>query len=127
MRKRTKNLKRLKIIFWIASILATLIPFVFYLIKAFIEGDPGQKFTLGSTILVATVLLLINVIFKLKLRSALWVLVLGIYICLKDIAPMLLTVAICTIADELILSPLARHFSRLHQINVEIDKGGSKP
>ena len=125
MRKRTKNLKRLKIIFWIASITATLIPFVFYLIKAFIEGDPGQKFTLGSTILVATVLLLINVIFKL--RSALWVLVLGIYICLKDIAPMLLTVAICTIADELILSPLARHFSRLHQINVEIDKGGSKP
>ena len=56
------------------------------------------------------------------MRSTIWILLLGIYICLDNIMPVLLTIAIGTITDELILTPLHKKYKQLAIINSEIDK-----
>ena len=69
-------------------------------------------------------LVAVNMVFKYRIRSTLWILVLGVYFCLDDILPLLFMVAVGTIVDEFILSPLARSYRHKMIINREIDKRG---
>ena len=61
---------------------------------------------------------------KLHLRSAIWLLVLGVYICLQNIQTLLIMVAVCTILDEIVFTPLHKKYKNLYIINKEIDKRG---
>jgi hypothetical protein len=94
----------------------------FYGIKAIIEGTKVQKFTLGAFCVVAIGMVVVNFILKLKLKSMIWLIILGIYICLKEITVLLIMVSICTILDELIITPLYKFFNNKYKINKEIDK-----
>lgn len=118
----TKKYKRLSMTFGILSIAVTILPVVYYVVLGFVEGGTQQKATLGMTVTVAVVLTAVNVLFKKHIRSTIWVLVLGIYICLKNILPLLLMVAIGTILDEFVLSPLHKAYKQKATINKEIDK-----
>jgi hypothetical protein len=100
----------------------TLFPIAFYVIKAFAEGTTTEKLSLGCFATVAIILVLVNLIFKLHLRSAIWLLVIGIYIAVEAIMPLLIMVAVGTVLDEFLFSPLHKHFKNKASINAEIDK-----
>lgn len=119
MTKRYKNLKNL---FLSLSLIATFVPVGFYTIKAFIEGAPVEKFSMGIFFIVAVIFTAINILFRKHFRSVIWLIMLGIYICLDNIMTLLIMVAICTILDEFIFTPLYRKFKGLYIINKEIDK-----
>lgn len=118
----TKKYTTLSRLFGILSLIVTIVPILVYVGIGFANGDISQKVTLGFTFMIAIILLLVNIIFKFHIRSVLWILVLGIYFCLKDILPLLLILAIGTILDEFILSPLHKSFKSKAKINREIDK-----
>ena len=120
----TKKYQRLDILFHVLSILVLLFPIAFYSIYGFIEGEVTEKLTLGITFVIACILLVINVLMKYHIRSTVWILVLGIYFCIDNILPLLLMVAIGTIVDEFILTPLYKSFHNKATINKEIDKRG---
>lgn len=120
--KESKRAKRCAWIMWSLSFAVTVVPVIVYVFIGFFEGSVGQKFTLGITITVALILVMVNIIFKFHLRSALWVLVLGIYFCLKDILPLLLIIAIGTVLDEFIFAPQYRKYRSRYMTNREIDK-----
>lgn len=120
--KESKRAKRRAWIMWSLSFAVTVVPVIVYVFIGFFEGSVGQKFTLGITITVALILVMVNIIFKFHLRSALWVLVLGIYFCLKDILPLLLIIAIGTVLDEFIFTPQYRKYRSRYTTNREIDK-----
>ena len=73
---------------------------------------------------VAIILTVINLLMKLSLRCIPWVVLIGIYICLKEITICLVVMAVCTIIDELIIAPLAKKYREKLTINKEIDKRG---
>ena len=50
-----------------------------------------------------------------------WVLLLGIYLALDNVMPYLIAIAICTIVDEFIISPIYRSTKNKYTINKEID------
>lgn len=118
----TKKYSRLSKIFGLISVLITVFPLGFYVIKAFATGDPHEKFTLGIFVVMAAIFTLLNIVFKMHLRSTIWLMLLGIYIVMDNILPLLLMVAIGTILDEIIISPLHKKYKNKAVINYEIDK-----
>ena len=124
MSTMTNKYKKLSILTFLLSAMCSLCPIVIYVIKAFVDKDVQEvnKYTLGIMCSVALVVTLINIVAKLHLRCIPWILLLGIYVCLKDITALLVIMAITTIIDELILVPLHKSFKNKYTINKEIDK-----
>ena len=124
MSTMTKKYKKLSILTFLLSTICSLCPILIYVIKAFVDNDVKEvnKYTLGIMCSVALVITLINIVAKLHLRCIPWILLLGIYLCLRDITSLLIIMAITTIIDELILMPLHKSFKNKYAINKEIDK-----
>ena len=118
----TKKYQRLAILFHALSMIVLVAPLAYYIILGFINGETTEKLTLGITFVIAAILFIINILFKYHIRSTLWILVLGIYFCMDNILPLLFMVAIGTILDEFVLTPLYRSYRNKYTINREIDK-----
>ena len=118
----TKEYRREKWLLLILSILCNLLPIAIETIKAFIVAGVGQKVTLGVCLTLALLFVLINFITKHRIRSTLWILLIGIYICLDHIQSLLIIMAITTIIDEFILEPAYKRVKNKYIINKEIDK-----
>ena len=113
--------------YWACTILSwvvTFVPLMVFVIWGFIEGTPHRKLALGGLMVLAAVLVVINILMKLSLRCVPWILLIGIYICLKEVTFLLIIMAVTTTLDELVLEPLAKTFKNKLTINKEIDKRG---
>ena len=122
--KITTRYKNLTILtFWL-SVLLTLCPILIYVARAFISSEVQSvnKYTLGVMCSVALIVTIINIVAKLHLRCIPWILLLGIYICLKEITSLLVIMAITTIIDEMIITPLHKSLKNKYIINKEMDK-----
>lgn len=123
MRDKTIRLRRSKIILGIISLLLCYAPLLVALITGFSYSDNERgKVTLSICCAVALLLTLINMISKYSVRSTMWVLLLGAYSVLEDVMPYLIAIAICTIIDEFIITPLYKSVKNRYIINREIDK-----
>lgn len=109
MKNKCKTRRNL---FFILSFIATFGPFMYYGIKAMIEGEPVEKFALSMFSIVAVLIAITAACLKVHLRSVIWILLLGVYFCLDNLIGVILVVAICTILDELIFSPLYKRYSK---------------
>ena len=118
----TKRYHRLSILFRILSFIVLVVPVVVYAVMGFINGEITEKLTLGITLIIAIILVALNILFKYHMRSTIWIVVLGIYFCIQDIMPLLLCVAIGTILDEFIFTPLYKSYGNKATINKEIDR-----
>lgn len=118
----TKKVIRLRNLFLFLSIAITVFPMMFYVIKAFAEGAVHEKLTLGIMATVAIIISIFSIWRKIVLRSTIWILLLGIYICMDYILPLILMVAIGTILDEMILTPLYKHYKAESIASKVIDK-----
>lgn len=124
MSPTTKKYKRL---YWLTTILSwviTFVPLLVFVIWGLVEGTPHRKLALGGLMVVAAILVAINILMKLSLRCIPWVILIGIYICLKEITVLLIIMAITTVVDELVLTPLSKNYKQKLTINKEIDKRG---
>lgn len=123
MRQKTIRLRRSKIILGIISLLLCYAPLLVALITGFSYSDNERgKVTLSICCVVALLLTIINIISKYSVRSTMWVLLLGAYAVLEDVMPYLIAIAICTIIDEFIITPLYKSIKNRYIINREIDK-----
>ena len=107
------------------SFTITVLPVIIYTIKGFMDGSIGEKVSLGICVILALMFMLINVMFKYHIRSTLWVLLIGIYVCIDNIIPLLIIMATTTIIDEFILVPLINKYKNKYIINKEIDLRGN--
>lgn len=124
LNERTKKIRNRYRLFKSLSICLTFLPLIVYVIIAFINGQPFEKFTMGCMVMIALIFVMLNVIMKYNIRSTVWVLILGIYLCLDDITPLLIIMAVSTIIDEFVVSKLANKYKNQFVINKEIDKRG---
>lgn len=107
------------------SFTITVLPVIIYTIKGFMDGSIGEKVSLGICVILALMFMLINVMFKYHIRSTLWVLLIGIYVCIDNIIPLLIIMATTTIIDEFVLVPLINKYKNKYIINKEIDLRGN--
>ena len=118
----TETYRKKYIICRALSILLTLLPILVYTILGFINGSTGNKIALGMCLLLALIFVLINVIFKHRIRTTIWIIMVGIYVCVNNIIPLLLLMAFSTALDEFILEPLYKSYKEKYKVNKEIDK-----
>lgn len=124
--EQSKITKRDKILYWIFNILSFIVMFVpiaVYIVKGYIEANlTTEKVGLTCTIMISIILVVVNFILKYHIRSTLWILLLGVYFCIDNILTMIILIAVGTILDEFLLTPLKKSFKNKYTINKEIDK-----
>ena len=129
--KITKKYKIKRNITGFLSLVCTFFPILFFGVQAFREGVIiGEKATMDMTFLiimtaVAGIMVLIGIFRKCVFRSIPYFMILGIYFLIDTIVPVIITLAICTIIDEIVLTPLYNYYRQKVSINKEIDKRGT--
>lgn len=123
--KTTKSYRRLAFLMGLLSFLCLVGPFAYYGIEALIGGAlVYEKVALVGSVFVVLIMTVIAAVNKIALRSRIWILLFGVFLCLDHFLVPLIVVGACQIADELVFSPLRRHFASKASINIEIDKRG---
>lgn len=118
----TKSLKTKYRLFSILSLLLNIGPLAVYIIKALICSTlTYQKIALSMTVFIVLILTVVCLINKVAMKSRLWIILIGLYICLEHILTPLIIIGVCQVVDELIISPLKEHYKNRYKINKEID------
>ena len=108
--------KKTRIILWILRVLDFVIlfaPLVVYFAIALANGNVSnmRKFALTGFTALACVIVLINVFIQKKKTSPRWLIILGLYICIKEfLMPLIITLAVVSILDDFVFSPLINHY-----------------
>ncbi len=116
MSKNASNItKKYRSIYWALQILDWIVvwfPLIVYFFVALTDGGvtTSQKFGVVSMFGVALVLTIFNVITRHHLRSPLWLAIIGIYVALDNILPLMWMLAIGTLLDELLLRPSLKKY-----------------
>lgn len=117
--------KKYRRAYWITTIISwslVLGPLIFYLIYGFIKGGTVQKLSIGITTMAAIGLTGFSIVFKKHIRSTFFILLLGIYLALREITILLIILSICTIIDEFLIMPMQRAYREKMTINSQIDR-----
>ena len=104
------------------SLLCSLGPLIVFTIMGLIEGEWVGKFTLTLTALASIGLAIYQVMQKLHLKSVVYILLIGLWVALDRLLPCIITIAICTIFDELVFTPLYKRYKEDYHTNLQIDK-----
>lgn len=105
------------------SLLLNICPLAVYTIQALLQGQlVYQKVALTMTVFVVLIMTIISIINKITLKSRLWIILIGLYLCLGEILTPLIIIAVCQIVDEVIVHPLKGHYKNKLTISKEIDK-----
>ena len=119
----TKKYKKAYILLLIISIILNLFPVLFYTFKAFLSSAVIiHKVTLCSTIFISIILSAISMLTKVNIRSTLWILIIGLYVCLDSIMNMIIFIAVFQVVDEMIITPIKKSVKQKLVINKELDK-----
>lgn len=125
MAEMSENTKKYKTKYTVAkgmSIALTVGPMLYYMILGFSVAEPAKKVILSMTAICAIMLTFINIVFKMHIRSTIFLLMLGIHICIDNITGLIIVMAATTLVDEVLLVPLAKKYKAKYTINKEIDE-----
>lgn len=111
--------------FRIINILLMFAPFLVYTVMAY-SGDASTPRMIGLTasLVIAAIITVLNIILKFKMRCVIWIVFLGIYIAMENIIPLILIVAIASILDDFVLTPLIKRAEQEYVSNKTFDKRG---
>lgn len=127
--ERTKQCKRLSILFGILHFFALFGPLLYFIPYAYVVGEVGRKLALSLFIIVALCLSVVSILSDAKTRGGLsktimWTLVIGISICLQEVKTFVYIMAIVSIIDELVFVRLRAKYKDAYAANREIDRRG---
>lgn len=126
---RTKQCKTAYIIFSILHFLCLFGIFLYYIPHAYIVGEKVQKISLSATLIIATILGVFSLLTSAGTRGGLsktimWVVLLGLLVCLKEVKTLIIVMAVVSILDELVIVKFRDKYKSAYIANREIDKRG---
>lgn len=121
----TKKYHRIWLVFAILSILLNVGPLAAYSIIALAEASLViEKVALSMTVLVVLIMTAVAFLNKTTMKSRVFVIIIGLYLCLDHFITPLIVISVCQIVDEWLASPVSKHYRNKYRINREIDKRG---
>lgn len=118
----TKTYKFKKNIVGLLSLLCSVGPLITFFIMGLVEGEDKEKIVLTMTMIGAIILSLFALLRKIHLRSVTYIIMIGLWVALDRLLPFILTIAICTILDELLFTPLYKRWNEDYHTHKQIDK-----
>lgn len=122
--KRTKTVRTVYWVLWVVSLLLTIGPLIGYTIYGFIEAETKQKVVLSMTSILSIALGAFCALSKRKIRSLVWIVLIGLTVALNHITAPVLVIGICSTVDEFLVDPAVKHYRAMLISNKEIDKRG---
>ena len=110
-----------RIIDWILLFM----PVIVYVIIALCDEGVTTvgKVSVVGTVAVAAILALFNIIAQKRLRCPIWIVLIGLYIAIRDyLLPLVIILAVVSICDDLILTPLISYYRSKLIANKAIDE-----
>ena len=121
----TRYYRRLMWFWTIISVLCNISPLCYYVVKSYIESDlTHEKVVLSMIIMVVLIMTIVTLVNKHVLRSRLWLLLIGMYLCLENIIEPLIVIACCQVFDEIVATPCKHSMKERLTINKQIDLRG---
>lgn len=119
----TKNKRKWSIILFWTSIVLNILPMIIFVIIGFIEGSSTQKLSLGISGILAVIVGVFGLISKMPIKKTIfWTLAFGAYCVVKEQEYLIITMAVCQMIDECLVSPAHKAFKTSYKTNKEIDK-----
>lgn len=109
----TKKCRRQLWLYRIIDALLLLAPLIGYFGFAISSGQvtTAGKVTLVSTVAIALVLVVFNVIAQKRLRCPIWIVLIGFFVAIRDwLLPLVILLAVVSVVDDLILTPLISYY-----------------
>ena len=122
MSEITKKYKMKYMITKALSIALTFGPLIAYVLIGFSGAEPTRRVLLSLSTISAIIMTFVSVVFKFHLRSVIFIIMLGIHCCVDNITGLITIMAATTMLDELVVTPLCKHYKNKVSINKEIDK-----
>ena len=110
-----------RIIDWILLFM----PVIVYVVIALCDEGVTTvgKVSVVGTVAVAAILALFNIIAQKRLRCPIWIVLIGLYIAIRDyLLPFVIILAVVSICDDLILTPLISYYRSKLIANKAIDE-----
>ena len=117
---------RLKL--WLYGIIDWILlfmPVIVYVVIALCDEGVTTvgKVSVVGTVAVAAILALFNIIAQKRLRCPIWIVLIGLYIAIRDyLLPLVIILAVVSICDDLILTPLISYYRSKLIANKAIDE-----
>lgn len=124
----SKYTKECRAKLWILRILdwiCLFLPLLIYICIALSSNGvlAIQKVAVVGSVAIAAILTAMNVIAQKRLRCSIWIIVLGLYIAVKEyLLPLIIILAITSILDDLVFTPLIHKYYTKLQANETIDE-----
>lgn len=122
--KHTANCRRQLWLFRILDFLLLFVPVIVYVCIAFnSEISIAGKIALIGMISVALIVSIINLLTKQRLRCPIWLLLLGLFIAVKEmLLPLVIILAITNTLDDLFFTPIITYYRTKLIANKAIDE-----
>lgn len=108
--------KRCRRMLWTLRILDwtfLVTPLLVYIVIALSSGGikVGYKVAVVSTLMVAIILTVFNVIAQKRLRCPIWILLIGLYVAIRDwLMPLIIILAATSVLDDLFFTPAIHYY-----------------
>lgn len=112
----SKYTKECRAKLWILRILdwiCLFLPLLIYICVALSSNGvlAIQKVAVVGSVVVAGILTAINIMSQKKIRCSVWIIVLGLYMAIKEyLLPLIIILAITSILDDLVFTPLINKY-----------------
>lgn len=115
MKKESKYTKDSRFKLWLFRILdgiCLVAPLLVYVIIALCGGAVvAAKVAVVSTVMVAIILTVFNIIAQKRLRCPIWIMLIGLFVAIKEyLLPLIIILAITSILDDLVFTPLITYY-----------------
>lgn len=104
--------KRIYIWLFVISLLLNIGPLIFYATDAYMSAvdKPVGQYILTGTLTVGVILCIAAVVLKHIPKCTVWLILIGLYICLDGILSVIIVLAATQLVDELIIAPLCHKY-----------------
>lgn len=99
--------------FRILDWICLFMPLIIYICVALSSGEAivAQKVAVVSTTMVAIILSVFNVISQKKLRCPIWIILIGLFVAIRDyLMPLIIILAITSVLDDLVFTPVISYY-----------------
>lgn len=115
--KQSEFTKKTRAKFWLFRILnwaCLAAPVFIYAIVALFSGTTliGGRIVISFTFVVVIMLSILNAVAKLKLRSPVWIMLIGVYVAMKEkLLPLVIIMAVTSILSDFVFAPLEKKYA----------------
>lgn len=88
-------------------------PMFIYVVVALFDGGVTTtgKVSIVGMVMIATILTVFNLFRQKKMRSPIWIILIGLYVAFREkLLPLIIILAITTTIDDLFLGPIVKYY-----------------